>query len=155
MLPKNPWKPCSEKWALSVYTYSFVELFTYVISCADGIWISMIYHFFCCMLVGFFLFVRKFATLLRVAEEDGDHIYKLHYHMQPLSSGIVAAEDSEDSTILPMAASFKTEELEGSRTIASIMGFPCVSLHNIVFNKEVVNLATSWTTPMTCVDRKR
>ena len=63
----------------------------------------------------FFLFVRKFATLLRVAEEDGDHIYKLHYHMQPLSSGIV--EDSEDSTILPMATSFKTEGLEGSCTI--------------------------------------
>ena len=78
----------------------------------------MICHFFL-LYVGrvFFLFVRKFATLLRVAEEDGDHIYKLHYHMQPLSSGIVAAEDSEDSTILPMAASFKTEELEGSCTI--------------------------------------
>ena len=45
-----------------------------------------------------YILFRKFATLQRVAEErTGDHIYKLHYHMQPLSSGI--AEDSEDSTI--------------------------------------------------------
>ena len=49
-----------------------------------------------------YILFRKFATLQRVAEErTGDHIYKLHYHMQPLSSGI--AEDSEDSTI-PIAA---------------------------------------------------
>ena len=54
----------------------------------------------------FFVYIlfRKFATLQRVAEErTGDHIYKLHYHMQPLSSGI--AEDSEDSTIAMAAQS--------------------------------------------------
>ena len=51
-----------------------------------------------------YILFRKFATLQRVAEErTGDHIYKLHYHMQPLSSGI--AEDSEDSTIAMAAQS--------------------------------------------------
>ena len=67
------------------------------------LWISMSCHFFCfCCCFFVYILFRKFATLQRVAEErTGDHIYKLHYHMQPLSSGI--AEDSEDSTI-PIAA---------------------------------------------------
>ena len=68
-----------------------------------------------------YLSPSKFQHIVVVLNRDESaafysyHIYKLHYHMQPLSSGIV--EDSEDSTILPMAASFKTEGLEGSCTI--------------------------------------